>query len=141
VLTGNYDGFDQNYAIYRHKPTGLYRIIPWDYEGTWGRNCYGKNCGSNLVRVKGYNRLTEKLLSAPDNLRKYKRILTEILDHTFTEKVLMPVVWQMHSGIAPYIYRDRTRKWPFPLFVGEPHFIRNYIRERRAIVLSEISRW
>ena len=42
VLTGNYDGFDQNYALYEHTSTGKYRIIPWDYEGTWGRNCYGK---------------------------------------------------------------------------------------------------
>lgn len=141
VLTGNYDGFDQNYAMYRHKRRRKYRIIPWDYEGTWGRNCYGKSCGSDLVRVTGYNRLTEKLLVYPKVRAKYKEILTSILGSAFTEKKLMPIVEQMHGQIAPYIRRDFSRKWPYSLFASEPQFIRNYIRERRDIVMREISKW
>ena len=65
VLTGNYDGFEQNYALYEDYQTGKYRILPWDYEGTWGRNCFGKPVSSDLVNIRGYNTLTEKLLFHP----------------------------------------------------------------------------
>lgn len=36
VLTGNFDGFHQNYTWYEKIKSGKYGILPWDYEGTWG---------------------------------------------------------------------------------------------------------
>ncbi|MCZ8519042.1 MULTISPECIES: CotH kinase family protein [Paenibacillus] len=134
VLTGNYDGFDQNYAVYRHKPTGKYRIIPWDYEGTWGRNCYGKACGSDLVRIKGYNRLTGRLMQYGSVRRQYKALLQRLLRTSFTEQRILPVVKSMHESIRPYVYRDTERKWTFSTFEGEPEFIRHYIEERRRLI-------
>ncbi|UKS29175.1 CotH kinase family protein [Paenibacillus sp. HWE-109] len=140
VFTGNFDGFDQNYAIYRHKPTKLYRIIPWDYEGTWGRNCYGKVCGSDLVRVKGYNGLTEKLLGIQSARLRYKQILSSILRSSFTWKQIGPIVEHLHGNIAPYMKEDSYRKWPYSEFKGEPELIRNYVQERRLIIKQELKK-
>lgn len=140
VYTGNYDGFDHNYALYRHRVRKVYRIVPWDYEGTWGRNCYGKPCGSNLVRITGYNHLTKKLLEYSKVRKRYKKILENIWRNTFTTKRIMPVVDQLHSNISPYIYRDYERKWSYSTFQGEPDFIRNYIVERRRLVASELTK-
>ncbi|NOU87457.1 spore coat protein CotH [Paenibacillus sp. LMG 31460] len=140
VFTGNFDGFDQNYAIYRHKPTKLYRIIPWDYEGTWGRNCYGKACGSDLVRIKGYNALTEKLMSFKSVRRRYKQILASILRTSFTRKQISPMIAHLHGTIAPYMLNDYNRKWPYTEFRGEPEFIMNYIKERREIIKQEMEK-
>lgn len=137
VLTGNYDGFEQNYAIFRHKPTNKYWISPWDYEGTWGRNCYGKKIDSDLVRVTGYNKLTKMLLSFPSIRKRYKRILIHILNRYFTLKKIEPVVQELHQSIAPYIYRDTTRRWSSYVFDGEPQVIRDYIIERRKIIAEE----
>ncbi|MEB3100077.1 CotH kinase family protein [Ferviditalea candida] len=139
VFTGNYDGFDQNYAIYLHKIKRYYRIIPWDYEGTWGRNCYGKRVDSDLVRVAGYNRLTKNLLAFTRVRRRYKEILKEILAKTFTVKKISPGIYQMYREIAPYIYRDNARKWPFHVFEEEPALIQNYIHERRKIIAKALS--
>lgn len=141
VLTGNYDGFDQNYAIYEHKETRKYRIIPWDYEGTWGRNCYGKPCGSDLVQIQGYNKLTSKLFTFASCRKKYANLLTKLLQNQFTVERIDPVMRDMYQKIAPAIYADHTRKHSYETFQSEPSFIRNYIRERRKIVKSALREW
>lgn len=41
VFTSNYDGFVHNYALYRSGETGLFEVIPWDYDATWGRDIHG----------------------------------------------------------------------------------------------------
>ncbi|MBM7566784.1 CotH kinase family protein [Paenibacillus sacheonensis] len=141
VLTGNYDGFDQNYALYEHTTTGKYRIIPWDYEGTWGRNCYGRLCGSDLVDVRGYNALTRKVLSYKSCRQAYRKILAKLLDGKFTIGTIEPVIQSMYEEITPAIRDDFTRKWPFRSFEEEPELFRSYIEERRAIVEEELEVW
>jgi len=140
VLTGNYDGFEQNYALYEHLPSGKFRILPWDYEGTWGRNCYGEISPANQVRITGYNTLTVKLLSFPDYRERYFRLLRRMLAGPFTERRLMPVVRRMTGNIASAVRTDDTRKYHYRVFLNEPRIIRRYIRERRAFVLRELGR-
>lgn len=139
VFTGNYDGFDQNYALFRRSGSRKYSISPWDYEGTWGRNCYGKRISSDLVRVSGYNELTKKLL-ADQNIRdRYKQILRQGLSSAFTLDRLMPEVRKLHDSITPYIYQDRLRRWPFSTFESEPEVISRYIEERRQLIKRALS--
>jgi spore coat protein H len=138
VLTGNYDGFEQNYALYRSQRSGKLRIIPWDYEGTWGRNCYGRIVGSDLVSVGGYNYLTRKMLEQPKFRAQYKAILGSALDGAFTEKRLMPLIEKKVAALTPYLREDRSRKWSYSEFLGEPEVFRRYIRERRSIVETEL---
>ncbi|BBH24926.1 inner spore coat protein H [Paenibacillus baekrokdamisoli] len=141
VLTGNYDGFDQNYALYEHASSGKYRIIPWDYEGTWGRNCYGRLCGSDLVEVKGYNKLTQKILAYKSCRQVYRRLLIKLLEERFTWKTIKPVILQMYQKITPAIQDDFTRKWPFDTFEHEPEVFQTYVNERRSIIYKELRNW
>lgn len=131
---------DQNYAFYEHKGTGQYRIVPWDYEGTWGRNSYGMPCAGDLVRIDGYNALTEKLLADPAVRRRYRDLLERLVNNEFTESNLMPIVYRLHDAIREDVRRDSTRQWPFHVFEGEPEWIRRYIRERRQVVQRELTR-
>lgn len=141
VLTGNYDGFEQNYTLYEGGSRSVYRMMPWDYEGTWGRNCYGRPCETDLVRIQGYNSLTRKLLGFSGWRKQYQSILRNLLETEFTEHALMPQVKAMHYSIAPAIAIDSTRKWDYNVFAGEPGYIREYIKDRRAVVLQELKRW
>lgn len=134
VLTGNYDGFEQNYSVYRHSRSGKYRMIPWDYEGTWGRNCYGEIQEDDLVPVDGYNQLTRKLLEHRKYREKYRGILLKALKGPFTEKKIMPIAGQMLAEIRPHIREDPMRRWSYEEFLGESDLIRRYIRSRREIV-------
>jgi len=141
VLTGNYDGFDQNYSIYEHRSSGKYRMIPWDYEGTWGRNCYGKPCGSDLVRLQGYNRLTKRLLSYSSIRKLYRRIIRKQLQLAFTSERLDPVIDHMHEQLAPAIRSDYTRKVSYDAFLEERAFIKQYVIERRALIKEALIDW
>jgi len=141
VLTGNYDGFDQNYALYEYKKNAKYRIIPWDYEGTWGRNCYGKPCGSDLVRLQGYNHLTKRLFIFPSCRRKYRRIVHHQLQQSFTPQALDPVIDEMHDNLAPAIRSDYTRKSGYDSFLAERDFIKQYIVERRELIEGALQKW
>lgn len=138
ILTGNYDGFEQNYAIYRSRKTGKLRMIPWDYEGTWGRNCYGRIVDSNLVSVSGYNYLTRKLLGYRSFRNQYKTILQNALNGPFTENKLMPIVERIIYRLSPYIREDGTRRFSYSEFLAEPIVFRRYIQERREIVSAEL---
>lgn len=138
VLTGNYDGFEQNYALYEDKKTGQYRILPWDYEGTWGRNCYGKQVASDLVRINGYNKLTARLLSYAVWRKRYCALLRELVDTHFTVEKLSPVIDAMHRKVAEAVRLDYTRMHPYEIFLNEPALIRNYIKERRATILRDL---
>ncbi|MDF2724038.1 MAG: spore coat protein CotH, partial [Paenibacillus sp.] len=140
VLTNNYDGFEQNYALYEHGATGKYHMIPWDYEGTWGRNCYGKRCPSDLVRIAGYNALTEALLADADIRQRYRALLADLLETKFTEQAIMPIVSKLHGNIADAVHRDHTRSWAYSVFEQEPELIRKFIRERRDIVSRDLNK-
>ncbi|MGO4109327.1 CotH kinase family protein [Paenibacillus sp. YAF4_2] len=141
VLTGNYDGFDQNYALYEHKNSRKYRIIPWDYEGTWGRNCYGKPCGSDLVRLQGYNQLTGKLFTFASCRQKYRAILLNLLRTAFTVERIDPIINRMYKEITPAIRDDFTRKSSFDTYLDEPSFILDYVRERRGLIKEALKAW
>jgi spore coat protein H len=141
VLTGNYDGFEQNYALYEHAPSGKYRIIPWDYEGTWGRNCFGVPCGSQLVRLQGYNALTAKLFTFARYRQAYKLLMRRLLREHFTVRSITPAAMRISRTIAADLRTDSTRKHPFTVFQGEVRFIRNYVRGRRRHILRMLKRW
>ena len=138
VLTGNYDGFKQNYTLFEHYTQKVYRIIPWDYEGTWGRNCYGKRVDSNLVKIHGYNKLTEKVLSYRVYRQQYKRILTDLLNTEFTLRHQLQAVYRMYNNIAEDIYKDPNQKWSHKVFDGEPNTIRDYIENRRQNIAEQL---
>ncbi len=141
VLTGNYDGFEQNYALYEHAPTGKYRIIPWDYEGTWGRNCYGVPCGSRVVRLQGYNVLTAKLFLFARYRRAYKLLMRRLLRNHFTESGVTRAASRISRTIAADLRADHTRKHPFAVFQGEVRFIRRYVRHRRSYIRRMLRQW
>ncbi|ANY75869.1 spore coat protein CotH [Paenibacillus ihbetae] len=138
VLTGNYDGFDQNYTLFEHGKRKTYCMIPWDYEGTWGRNCYGKLVDSNLVNIQGYNKLTEKVLSFHSHRERYKTLLSGFLESVFTVRRQLPLVYKMHDAIAADVYKDPNHKWSTKVFDAEPDTIRKYIDQRRQDIKNQL---
>lgn len=140
VCTGNYDGFEQNYALYRTGGSLRYRISPWDYEGTWGRDCYGQLNDRDFVEITGDNGLTEKLLSYKEVRRQYREQLNRVLHTAFTPEALEPVIARMHSRLLPELLADPTRKHSQQTVVSDLHVFYDYIRRRRSYILSRLSR-
>ncbi|MGR6542128.1 CotH kinase family protein [Paenibacillus tundrae] len=138
VFTGNYDGFDQNYTWYEKTKTRKYGILPWDYEGTWGRNCYGVQVDASLVRIQGYNKLTGKMLAFRRFREQYKKLMRHHLKTAFTEQKIMPIVNRLHHDISNEVEQDPYMKWPMDVFAGEPERIRTYVAERREYLHQKL---
>lgn len=138
VLTGNEDAFDHNYAVYQDGISRTYAFLPWDYEGTWGRNCYGETARGDAVRITGYNRLTARVMGIASFRRRYRDILMQILDGHFREEILLPVIRRMLEDILPDLRETRVNRWPASAAPWEMRVMRKFIRERRESVLADI---
>lgn len=138
VLTQNFDGFVHNYALYRNKENGLYEIIPWDYDATWGRDVNGKEMESDYLRITGFNTLTARILDTKTFRNQYKSLLGGIVNNQFTVDYLKPKIQTMHAMLRPYLLLDPYKNDDIDIFDKEPDYIFNYIEERSTFIKREI---
>jgi spore coat protein H len=138
ICTQNYDGFVHNYALYRNGETGLFEIIPWDYDATWGRDINGKEMPEDYVRIQGYNTLTARLLDVPAFRKKYQLILKEILEQKYTVENLQPKVEGLYKQIKPHVQKDPYIKDRLDLFENEPELILRFIEKRGDYIRNHL---
>ncbi|MDP4164421.1 MAG: CotH kinase family protein [Bacillota bacterium] len=138
VLTQNYDGFVHNYSLYRNGNTGLFEVMPWDYDATWGRDVNGKFMDADYVRIEGFNTLTARILDVSDFRRRYKELLTSVLQHQFTVEMLKPKIEKLHQTIRPALLLDPYKKDIMETFDKEPEFICSFIKNRSDYILSRL---
>ncbi len=138
IFTSNYDGFVHNYALYRNGETGLFEVIPWDYDATWGRDVNGKLMEADYVPIKGFNTLTARLLDVNGFRKQYRRLLEEIMDHQFTQDFMIPRVEKLLQSIRPFILQDPYKKTHIDQFDRELKVISNYIEERRNYLQKKL---
>ncbi|MCL6574253.1 MAG: CotH kinase family protein [Bacillus sp. (in: Bacteria)] len=141
IFTSNYDGFVHNYALYRNSETGLFEVIPWDYDATWGRDVNGKKMAANYVPVKGFNTLTARLLAVGSFRKQYRQLLEEIMKHQFTVEYMIPKVEYYLQLVRPYVLQDPYKKQTIDKFDKELAVIKEYIVERREYLQRKLSKF
>lgn len=140
VCTMNNDGFTHNYALYRNSKTGLFEIIPWDYDATWGRKVSGGVMEHTYVPIEGVkkNHLNALLLQIPEFRTRYKDIVEEILETTFTVDYMEDKVHTLHQTLRPHVLLDPYKKGQIDVFDQEPEFIFDFIRKRNAYLKTQL---
>ena len=141
IFTQNFDGFVHNYALYRNGDTGLFEILPWDYDATWGRDINGEVMEEDYLRIEGFNTLTARILDVPTFRKQYKDLLEEILNNQFTLEYLKPKIEGLYQAIRPYVLKDPYEKDDMDRFDKEPEYIYNYIEARARFIRSELEKW
>lgn len=139
VCTQNYDGFIHNYALYKNGKTQLYEISPWDHDGTWGRNIRGRLMAYDYVPFTGYNTLTARLLHLTPFKRKYKDILSNILENDFNSKVQEPIIHDLFESLKPYMSIDPYITSNPDVLEQEKEVIFDFIRKRNAYIKEELT--
>ena len=139
VFTQNYDGFVHNYALYRKGESGLFEMIPWDYDATWGRDIHGEVMAEDYLRIEGYNTLTARILDVKTFRHQYRKRLEDILQHQFTVKYMQPKIHTLMEGIRPYILKDHYVNENIHLFDKEEQMICGYIEARRTYIKNNIN--
>ncbi|MCP8967646.1 CotH kinase family protein [Ectobacillus ponti] len=138
VCTQNYDGFIQNYALYRNGKTGLYEMIPWDYDATWGRDWNARVMEYDYVPITGYNTLTARLLDVKDIRSRYQHLLKKILATSFTVEALEPKVTAFHQQLRPYLAEDPYKRKSIAVFDREPDYILAFITNRNQYLQQHL---
>lgn len=128
VCTQNLDGFYHNYALYRNSETGMFEIMPWDYDATFGRDWDGDIVEHDALPIEGKNTLTKKLLEVPEFRIRYLDLLKELLDTLFTPAYLEPIITSLTNSIRPYLeYREPKQ---LEQFDGEKDLMITFIKKR-----------
>lgn len=140
VCTQNFDGFIQNYALYQNKETGLFEIIPWDYDATWGRDWDGKVMEYDYVPIEGYNTLTARILDVSEFREQYRTMLEEILNTIFTTSFLAPQIFNLYHQLEPYVMQDPYKKNSYRLFKREPEVILQFIENRNQFLREQLKK-
>jgi spore coat protein H len=140
VFTANYDGFVHNYSLYRNGETGLFEVIPWDYDATWGRDVNGGLLEADYVPIDGFNTLTARLLDVERFRRQYCKILETIMADQFTVDYMVPKVENLLSKIRPYVLVDPYKKQEINEFDNEINVIKEFIEERRIYLKEQLSK-
>jgi spore coat protein H len=139
VCTQNFDGFVHNYALYRNPDSGLFEIIPWDFDATWGRNINGKPMDYDYVRIEGFNTLTARLLDIAVFRKMYYNIMNRVLHNEFTLEYMRPKIEQLYSLLRPHVLNDPYIKENIQKFDAEPDFIYEFIVKRNNYLKNQLS--
>lgn len=109
VFVGNRDGFVHNYALYHDQESARFRIVPWDYDATFGVDINGRPAGVGRVPVTGWNKLSHRLLSLPPYRQRYRQAFLEALESCFSMRFLAEQVERIGGAIQPWVEKDRRR--------------------------------
>lgn len=134
ICTMNNDGFTHNYALYHNLATGLYEIIPWDYDATWGRKVDGGRMACDYVPIQGKegNYLNIRLLENTEFKKIYKNKLEQALETIFTVDYMEEKVKKMHQLLRPHVLKDPYKNRKMDKYDREPDYICQFIKDRSA---------
>lgn len=136
VCTQNLDGFYHNYALYRNSETGIFEIMPWDYDATFGRDWDGDIVEFDALSIKGKNILSQKLLEVPEYRKQYRKLMEKLLNTLFTPVYLEPIIESHIKLIHSYLlFNDIKQK---QLFQGEKDYILTFIKKRNQYLRSSL---
>ncbi|WLD94715.1 CotH kinase family protein [Alkalihalobacillus sp. AL-G] len=138
VCTQNFDGFIHNYALYRNSFTGLFEMIPWDYDATWGQDINGEEMEFDYIPIEGYNTLTARLLDVPTFRKQYAKIFEEILTYHFNKQNLYEKINVMHNTLRPHVLRDPYVAKFIDDFDREPGIILKFIDDRHHYLRNHL---
>ncbi|GIO28085.1 inner spore coat protein H [Ornithinibacillus bavariensis] len=141
VCTMNNDGFTHNYALYQNTHTGLYEVIPWDYDATWGRKVDGgiMNCDYVPIQGKKGNYLCYRILQVQEFRKQYKERLEEVLETKFTVDYMENKITALHQQLLPHVMNDPYKKRKIDKFKNEPEIICQFILDRSNYLKQHFS--
>ena len=139
VFVGNRDGFVHNYALYREPSSGIFRIIPWDYDATWGIDVHGRPARLDRVPVEGWNRLTQRLLAAPFYRRQYKKLFLEHLNGALSPDSVGALIDKMSDQVGAWIDTNLQGAEAQRRFSTGVAGLKWWAEQRRELLLSQLA--
>ena len=151
ILIQHWDCLNKNhFLVYDGRVSKKWFVVPWDLDRTFGDHWHGSFNYAQLPILlgtqplpgpTGWNRLEARFFSEPTLQSRLLKRLAELLEKEFTTEKLFPILDRLETDIAAEATLDRAR-WPSPtsdLHTGIAD-VKNYIKHRRAYLLTEMGR-
>ncbi|MDC0325306.1 CotH kinase family protein, partial [bacterium] len=165
----NWDGYFNNYFIYHDTGnTGKWEIYPWDTDKTWGdfdgvsekydwysmpltfgaegdqpgggffRFRRGPFGGQSWWRPPGH--MSGPLLANTGFRQVFLQKLSELLNTTFTEENLIPIINSLEDRLGPEVlFKHGTKSsWAADAFRNDIESLRNQVKNRRNFLLKNL---
>jgi spore coat protein H len=140
VFVGNRDGFVHNYALYLEPQQRRFRIIPWDYDATWGIDINGRPARVDRVPLTGWNKLTYRLMTTGRFRKMYKERFQEALAGSLSSADLVARIDKLAAEISPYIGKDQQRHGHSRAFPSAVSRLKRWMEKRRTLLTQELQR-
>lgn len=138
VFVGNRDGFVHNYALYHDGASGQFRIIPWDYDATFGLDIHGRPARLDRVPVTGWNKLTQRLMEVPEFRARYKALFAEALAGPLHPGAISGRIDTMCQDLDGWIDRDQQTVGGERSFQEATARLKRWPYERGALLLEQL---
>lgn len=139
VFVGNRDGFVHNYALYQHPEDGRFRLIPWDYDATWGVDVNGRPARLDRVPVGGWNKLSWRLLQNPRYRGAYRDRFLEALAGPLSPEQTLPEIDKLCARLEPWIDSTRHESEATPAYQVEVDRLRWWATERASLLQKQLA--
>jgi len=138
VFVGNRDGFVHNYALVQDPATSRFRIVPWDYDATWGIDIHGRPARLDRVPVTGWNKLTHRLLSILHYRKRYRDLFTDMLAGPASPESLAIEIDRISADIAGWIDKMPHKAVDQAGYSGAIEALQKWGRDRRALLYEQL---
>lgn len=139
VFVGNRDGFVHNYALYLHPGEDRFRIIPWDYDATWGIDIHGNPARLDRVPLVGWNKLSRRLMAVAPLRKRYRRFFEEALEGPFSPPAVWERIDEMAEEIAPAVLADEGRSGTPATWEADLEALKAWAVNRRRLLLEGLA--
>ncbi|MGB9602321.1 MAG: CotH kinase family protein [Limisphaerales bacterium] len=144
LLTSNSDGITKNYYLARdgqEKPplTVRFFFVPWDYDGTFGRNWDGSLYPHDVWLS---NNLFDRLMQNRDYRKKFAARWNELRKSQFSERFIFDMIDKNVKELGEAVKRNSER-WnqnQQSIFYQDIQHIKNWVPKRLQWLDSEINR-
>lgn len=138
VFVGNRDGFVHNYALYQEPGSDRFRLVPWDYDATFGIDINGRPAAVGRVPLIGWNKLSHRLLALAEYRETYRSAFLEALETYFSLPFLREKVERFAGQIQRWVEKDRHRRGARQPYQEHLDYLLKWSAERRELLAEEL---
>ena len=155
-LVGFWDGYSgnkNNFFVYLNPEDDKFHFIPWGMDSIFTEQSKldFMNYRGAPLSVKTQGLIAYKLYQSESGRQRYREVLTEILDKHWNTSVLLATLDEIAVRVEPHLVPvqrvieeewDRGGRWrkaPKPTFETELAAARDFIRNRKSDIQTEIA--
>ncbi len=131
-LCGGTDNLGKNWHFLKKSPADKFLIVPWDLDGTWGKNTVGEPHNLNVLSNRFFDRLKD--LNPENYNQRIRQRWTQLRSNQFSEAHILALFDDNFSRLQHYgILQTENNLWHQSLGIEqEQAYVESWVINRLA---------